>query len=326
MVAIRGPGRVSARAAEASIPDTPVPSFLNPALIMSANHLCEDSGVFRAATHFFSRGSASDSSSGSSSEEGVFHPTESALSRWGTDSLNGPAVVGLAARCLELEYGMDGFLPARLTADLFKAARRVPTEVRTRLVRDGRRIRNSDCDVLQAGVLVARATMVAYRQSEPPPGEEWVSQDSFTPPGGVAGVAYLIGSDDSGWSQAGTEHQNTARKRVYHRTIDVVEGEQASPFVRAVVAAEATSLVTNLGTRGIGYINGDLTVGLSRLPLGDYVGVQADSHWCADGVAVGTATLFDADGPFGTAMVTAIANPAAQIDFGAPDPRPGFQV
>lgn len=269
--------------------------------------------MFSAATHFFSVASGQ--------ADGLFHPTESALSRWGNDSLNGPAVVGLAARALELEYGMDGFLPARLTVDLFKAARRSPTEVRTRLVRAGRRIRNSECDVLQGGTLVARATMVAYRQSAPPPGAEWVAQESFNPPAGVTGAAYLIGSDDSGWSQAGSEHQNTARKRVYHRTVDVVEGEQPSPFVRTVVAAEATSLVTNMGTRGIGYINGDLTVALSRLPLGDYVGVQADSHWCADGVAVGAATLFDDAGPFGNAMVTAIANPAAQIDFGTPDPR-----
>ena len=130
---------------------------------------------------------------------------------------------------------------------------------------------------------------------------------------------YFVGSDDVGWDSSGAaEHQNTSRKRVYHRTIDVVAGEHASPFVRTVVAAEATSLVTNLGTRGIGYINGDLTVALSRLPVGDYVGVQADSHWCADGIV---SRYRDAcstmPGPFGTAMVTAIANPAAQIDFGA---------
>ena len=74
---------------------------------MSANQLCEYSGVFSAATHFFSRDSSGD--------DNVFHPTESALSRWGTDSLNGPAVVGLAARALELGHGMAGFLPARLT-------------------------------------------------------------------------------------------------------------------------------------------------------------------------------------------------------------------
>ena len=247
---------------------------------------------------------------------GAFEPTEFALSRWGTDTLNGPAIVGLAARSLESEYGRPGFLPARLTTDLFKSARRVPTLVRTRLVRDGHRIRTAECDIVQADVVVARATMVQYRQSGPPPGREWVGRTEFSPPADVTGAVYFVGSDDVGWDPSGEVHQNTSRKRVYHRTIDVVAGEIPSPFVRTVVAAEATSLVTNLGTRGIGYINGDLTVALSRLPVGDYVGVQADSHWCSEGIATGSATLFDDVGPFGTGMVTAIANPAAQIDFG----------
>jgi hypothetical protein len=277
---------------------------------MSANRLCEDAGVPRAIDHFFFQDSA-----------GLFHPTQWALSRWGNDSLNGPAVVGLAARCLELDYGADGFLPTRLTADLFRAAHRVPTEVRTRLVRDGRRIRNAECDVLQDGVVVARATMVSYRQSEPPPGQEWFGADSFPAPAGVAGPVYLVGSDGGEWTPSSAEHQNTTRKRVYHRTLDVVAGEPVSPFVRTVVAAEATSLVTNLGSRGIGYINGDLSVALARLPAGDYIGVQADSHWCSQGISVGAATLFDDRGPFGTAMVTAIANPAAQIDFNTPEQR-----
>lgn len=281
---------------------------------MSAKHLCEDFGVFRAATHFFAE------------HDGMFHPTESALSRWGNDSLNGPAVVGLAARCLEREFGAEGFLPTRLTADLFKAARKVPTQVRTRLVRDGRRVRSSECDVVQDGTIVARATMVQYRMSEPPPGQEWVSTESFSPPDGVQGAVYLVGSDGAGWGAAGSEHQNVSRKRVYHRTIEVVINETASPFVRTVVAAEATSLVTNLGTQGIGYINGDLTVALSRLPVSDYIGVQANSHWTSAGVAVGDATLFDDIGPFGIGMVTAIANPAAQIDFGTPDPIPTLRV
>ena len=76
------------------------------------------------------------------------------------------------------------------------------------------------------------------------------------------------------------------------------------------MVAEGTSLVTNLGTAGVGYINGDLTVALARLPVDDWVGVQADAHWAADGVAVGTATLFDHLGAFGTGMVTAVGNPA----------------
>jgi hypothetical protein len=51
------------------------------------------------------------------------------------------------------------------------------------------------------------------------------------------------------------------------------------------------------------------------LPLDDWIGIQGDSHWASDGIAVGTATLFDHQGAFGSGMVTAVANPAAQIDF-----------
>jgi hypothetical protein len=94
-----------------------------------------------------------------------------------------------------------------------------------------------------------------------------------------------------------------------------LQGESNSPFVRAVILAEATSPVTNLGTKGIGYINGDLTVALPCLPLEDWIGIQGDSHLATDGISVGTATLFDHEGAFGSAMVTAVANPAAQVDF-----------
>ena len=93
--------------------------------------------------------------------------------------LNGPAVVGLAAWSLEQHYSVPDFLPARLTVDLFKAARGVPTTTRMRLVRDGHRVRNVECDVVQDGVTVARATLVQYRRSQSPPGQEWVGHATF---------------------------------------------------------------------------------------------------------------------------------------------------
>lgn len=258
--------------------------------------------------------------------DGTFRPTQWAQSRWGEDMLNGPAVVALAAWNLEQHYGLPEFLPGRLTVDLFKAARKKPTRVHTRLVRDGHRIRNSECDIVQDDVVVARATLVQYRTSAPPPGDEWFGDPTFNPPEHTHENAYLIGSAAAGWDTRGGVHQNTSRKRFYHKPIDAVAGERISPFVRAVIVSEATSLVCNLGTKGIGYINGDLTVALTRLPNSEYLGLQAESHWAADGVSVGTATLFDDAGPFGTGMVTAIANPAAQLDFGGFNAVPTLQV
>lgn len=254
--------------------------------------------------------------------EDTFLPTANAQSHWGDDHLNGPAVVGLGARVLEQTYGHEDFLPARLTVDLFKAARGVHTVARTRLVRDGRRVRNSECELVQDGVVVARGILVQYRRSAPPRGEEWTASIEFTPPSDVDDAAFIyVGSDDAAWSHRIADHQNASRKRFLNRSVDAVAGTRNTPFVNAVMAAEGTSLVTNLGSAGVGYINGDLTVALARLPSDDWIGAQGDSHWTADGVSVGTATLFDGQGPFGSGMVTSIANPAAQIDF-TDDPFP----
>lgn len=246
----------------------------------------------------------------------TFLPTPNARSRWGADQLNGPALVGLAARTIEEQFGLDEFMPARLTVDLFKAARGVSTIARVRLVRDGRRVRNSECELIQDGVPVARATLVQYRRSSAPRGEEWAATMDLPLPVSVDEASYLrMGSDEGGWSPNIADHRNTSRKRFLNRAIDVVEGSVNSPFVNAVYAAEGTSLVTNLGTAGIGYINGDLTVALARLPVDEWICVQADSHWVADGISIGAATLYDRAGAFGTGVITAISNPAAQIDF-----------
>jgi len=249
-------------------------------------------------------------------EGGAFMPSPFAQSHWGDDHLNGPAVVGLAARALENRCGSEDFVPARFTADLFRAARHVPTTIDVRVVRVGRRVRSAECDVLQDGRTVTRATLVQYRRSSAPPGRQWTAPISLVqPPPPEDSILPFVGSDDVGWTRSPAAHQNDSRKRFYSDGIKVLAGEKNSPFVRAVMIAEATSLVTNLGTQGIGYINGDLTAAFSRLPVDDWIGIQADSHWASDGISVGTATLFDREGAFGSGMVTAVANPAAQIDF-----------
>ncbi|MBX7433149.1 thioesterase family protein [Mycobacterium sp. Y57] len=253
-----------------------------------------------------------------------FAPTRFAHSHWGPDHLNGPAIVGLAAWTLEKRFGSPEFMPTRLTVDLVRAGRNRHTTLDLRVVRDGRRVRSAECDVVQEGRVVARATLVQYRRSEAPPGELWTAGTAFpVAPVPDDDLLPYVTSEGAGWTRSPADHQNDARKRFFHNSINVVAGQDSSGFVRAAQLAEATSLVTNLGSAGIGYINGDLTVALSRLPVDRWIGVQADSHHATDGIAVGTATLFDRLGAFGSGMTTAVANPAAQIDFSKGRFRPG---
>lgn len=273
-------------------------------------------------------------------------PTPYARSLWAPGTLNGPAVCALAAlRAEELAADTDAgaaFRPARFTIDLFKVARDVRTRTRQRVARAGRRIRVVEVDVLQAdagqaghqhaddphdGVLVARATAVFLAESSNPPGERWSRPPgwtTFTPPDGEIDDPFPRFSSDTpesggAWGSDMKEHQNGARKRLWTRGGTALAGHPVTPFARAVTAAESTSLAGNWGSTGIGFINCDLTVALSRLPVGDRVGVEADSHTEFDGISVSTSGLYDRSGMFGVGMVTAVDNRAAQIDFTSVD-------
>lgn len=247
---------------------------------------------------------------------GSFRPTTSAAASWSDGVLSGQSIAGLAASTLERKYGAVGYLPARLTLDLLKPARAVPTYTQTRLIRHGHRMRTAECDIVQNDWIVARATLLQYRQTQAGSvDEQWESAMSVIADDHVVDRALHVDRDGTGWSPMGLRHIDAGRKRAYYGGLDAVAGLPATPFVRSAVVAEAAAnLVTNIGASEIGYINGDLTVALTRLPRGVFIGVQADSHFSENGVSVGSATLFDDAGAFGSSMVTAMANPVSRMD------------
>ena len=62
---------------------------------------------------------------------------------------------------------------------------------------------------------------------------------------------------------------------------------------------------------------------LVTVPLRSARQVKFRTTDATGGPLFGTATLFDSRGPFGSGMTTAVANPAAQIDFSAQNFQPG---
>lgn len=246
-----------------------------------------------------------------------FEALPMAVSAWSPDMVNGPAICGLLGGALESAHRPDGFIPARLTVDLFRPTLRKSVEVTTTEVRRGSRIAVADAELLQEGRAVARATAVFLRPSAQPPGRVWTRQERpDLPPAELldGSISHLWHTDTTGWSARLSEHQNAERKRNFQQPIPVILGEPPSPLAAAATIGESTSMMTHWGDRGVGFINADLTLTMSRLPHGA-IGVQAENHFSTDGVAVGNATLFDRDGFFGACVVTALANPAAQVDF-----------
>lgn len=242
-----------------------------------------------------------------------FMPTPHARGPWEPNSLHGRVVAGLIARTFEHRYGDESFHFARLTSDLFRLPPLGPLEIATELIREGNRIRVADGVVTCEGVEVARGRGVMLRKAEQPEGDVWSPPnwdaplpDDVQPPErpGWGGVPIWETRPITGREFGGVE-----QKRAWLReTRALVEGEALTPFVRVAVAADFTNPFANSGSRGLSFVNADITIYLHRLPLAEWIGFEVASHQSAAGVAVGESTLYDVQGAIGKSIVCAVAN------------------
>lgn len=265
----------------------------------------------------------------------VLVPNDFARSLWGTGQMHGVALSGALARALEQqveEVGRSDLRPARYTVDLFRAARLRPCRLSTRVVREGPRLCLVDALMEQDGEGVARASAVFLRPGEPATGEVWEPDEEAPapPPLELAPVSDkprvpLFASEGVGWSDEFGQHQNPGRKTTWQTGMAVVPDEVPSPFVAVASVADAASMVTNWGSRGVEQINTDITLTLARLPVTLEIGLSATDRVSADGIAVGTAVVFDREGKLGTVVVSSLANAQRAVDFEknhfADDPR-----
>ena len=174
--------------------------------------------------------------------------------------------------------------------------------------------------MIQSDTVVARASALFLRRGQQPPGETWTSPVAMPPmppdpEGPLDGVSMMIwayGKDSGmpGLSFDLTQWQHDGPKYVWVRDIKpLVDGVPMTPFTRAAMAGDVASSLTHYGTAGLHYINADYTLALSRLPDGPDIGLAALTHSSDDGVAAGSAAVFDRLGPIGTVIATALGNP-----------------
>jgi acyl-coenzyme A thioesterase PaaI-like protein len=242
-------------------------------------------------------------------------PNPIAHGGWGP-TLGGQVVGGLLVRAIEGQVDDSDLHPARLTVEILRRVASEPVRVDASVVRAGRRMRSVDAVMTQDGNLVARASALYLRRGKQPDGEFFTTALTLPPipaePEQFSEVvpmfirAYGSTGDSTRlefpWQQAGPRYAWVREFR------DLVAGEPQTPFIRAAMAVDVTSSMTNFSTAGLSFINADYTLSLSRLPDGPFIGLAALTHSSADGVATGSTALFDHLGPIGTGSSSAIAN------------------
>ena len=249
-------------------------------------------------------------------------PGPMARGPWGA-AMGGQVVGGLLGWGIE-RLGIDpGLQLARLTVDLLRPVLLEPVQIRTSVVREGRRISLIDAAMVQGDKVVARASALLLRRGEHPGVRVWsapVSMPSIPPsahgfPPNMPFHIWSYGADVVEGSPGMVEwEQGESQKFAWTQLFrPMVHGHPLTPFVRLAFVGDITSSLTNWGAGGLRYINADYTVTASRLPDGEFVGLAAQSHYGVEGVATGSATLFDRHGPFGTAAAVALAQPADAV-------------
>ncbi|MEV4804781.1 acyl-CoA thioesterase domain-containing protein [Nonomuraea sp. NPDC049421] len=240
-------------------------------------------------------------------------PAPHARGPWSPDMLHGRLLGGLAARALEQHHAQPGLRFARLTVDLFRNSPMLPVTVETSLIRDGRRIRVADATISTVQGVIARASAVLLREGEQPDGERSLVTPAWDepPPSGPpaeAGGPWTPPFDlwrVTPWGAPGPG-------RVWLREkFPLVDDEPLTPIVRAALAADFASPISNAQADGLRFINADYTLTLARPPEGEIVGMEGTGHLSADGVATGQVTVHDTAGPIGFCVVTALANGSA---------------
>lgn len=245
-----------------------------------------------------------------------FVPMPIARSYWG-QTLHGRVIGGLVARAAQIDSADDpGLVCSRLTIDMFRTAQLAPVQVTTRRIRDGRRIRVIEVTVTQAGEAVGQGKVVMLRQSEQPEGQflgmpAW----SGASPGelGAPSVPAPGGQWTAPWDSWPVTAADGTRDGVWLREpLDLVEGEGITPLIRLVLNADLASPMVHSSNLGLGFINADYTVYVSREPVGDLIGLQPLGHTSSGGLAVGQCAVYDAQGPLGYIGVCAVATAPVQ--------------
>jgi hypothetical protein len=242
----------------------------------------------------------------------AFLPTPAASGAWGPTSLHGRVVIGLLASVIEQRHGGDELVPARLTVDMFRLPDLMtPVGVKTRLIRDGLRIRVIEADFLSGGVAMARASCQLLRRTENPEGRVWSPPNWDVPaPDDIPVPADPRLGMHGKWATrpiVGAMGTVGPRRQWMSEVRDLIEGIPLTPFVRVAVAADFASPFANAGDKGLGFINSDVTLYLHRLPVTPWIGFEVVKHHATDGIAIGECWLYDEHGAIGTSTVAALA-------------------
>ncbi len=231
---------------------------------------------------------------------------------WSPDMQHGSAPTALVTFAAEAMPAPVPMQIARVTIDLMRPVPLAPLDIETKVLRQGRKIQLCEVRLKADDVLVVQGTVLKIRTEAmgdlPPetaerPVEVTSPDQSVAEPTDRWRNPFVKGlSVRSARGRFGVP--GTGAGAIWYR-VDrpLIEGAPISQVMRAAVASDfcnATSMA--LDFRHWTFLNADLTISLSRTPVGEWILLDGESWVGPDGAGLATARLGDARGYFGRAI------------------------
>ncbi|MEM7141361.1 MAG: acyl-CoA thioesterase domain-containing protein [Actinomycetota bacterium] len=245
---------------------------------------------------------------------GAVRPRPHARAPWSEEMLHGRLLAGLVARTVEAEHLEQGWVPARLTIDMFRSPPMEPVATSAERIRDGGRVRVVDVSQECGGREVARARVLLLKENGRPIEPVWANEPWDLPhPDEMAhlGSASTVEDDsDAIWQfrgEPGDYMYSAGPGRGWNRdNAELVAGETVTPFVRLATSADLASPIANSQPKGLDFINADITLSIGRLPVGGWLGFETVFHRNANGVSAASCIVHDLDGPIALSTVSSV--------------------
>ncbi len=249
----------------------------------------------------------------------LFVPSRHTEGPWAPETQAGNPIAALLAWGVEQVPTLAPMRTVRCTFDLLRPSPMRPMELRTEVVREGKRIQVVDASLWVDGVRYAACRALRLRRGEvgppqldnpvtgpiempPPPGRpmwDLAVVDGF--PGAVrAFEAKAVDSDDARWSTS-----LWVRLR-----IPVIDGVPTSAVARiAAISDFVSNSVSHADRTRWAMINADLNVAVFREPTSDWLALTIRTGFSVDGIGHSVGWIQDEEGHVATAMTLGMVEP-----------------
>jgi hypothetical protein len=237
-----------------------------------------------------------------SSGGGSFVATELTRGPWDPGAQHAGPPSALLGREIEAMEGSDDFQVGRIVFEILRPVPIGPVRVETRVLRPGKKVRMVEASLLGEGGELMRATAWQLRTTEMEMPAEAIAEDP-APQGPEEGWApeFFPTNQDVGYHTAmelkaisGAFLEPGPATMWLRMRHPLIAGEEPTPLQRALIAADVGNGVSAvLDYREFVFVNVDLSVHFERMPVGEWVCVDAVTRPEPSGIGTAESVLSD---------------------------------